>query len=67
MTNKQPRLSVTITLQDVYDTLCPSCKEKFLEHLATRAKGPPVKEALRAAFEAAAHPEPVEGAPAVDH
>jgi len=63
----RPQLSLTISLPEIYKALCPSCREAFLALLEAKARGGMLKEGLRKQLEASARPEPVEGAPDVDH
>lgn len=57
----QVKLTVKVTLQDIYDCLCPACKEELLGLFEGKARGA-AAGALRQQLEApAARPEPVEG------
>lgn len=67
MNDHQHPISLTISLPEIYNALCPSCREAFLALLEGKAHGGMLKDSLRRQFEAPAHPEPVEGAPDVDH
>lgn len=53
MTNEQqPRLSITISLPDIYNCLCPSCKAVFIDLLGEKAVAQGFHEALRRQLEA---------------
>ena len=62
-------LSISISLPEIYASLCPSCREAFLDLLEAKAGTGLVRDALRRQLESAsgsqasfpAHPEPVEG------
>lgn len=59
-------LSITISLAEIYDALCPSCREAFLSLLEDKARAGTLREGLRRQLEAPAHPERSEGPPGVD-
>jgi hypothetical protein len=54
-------LSITISLAEVYQALCPTCREVLLDYISGKAGAGMIREQLRAQFEAAAHPKPIEG------
>jgi len=44
---KQPiPLPVTVTLRDIYDRLCPTCRERLLDLFANEANVRALREAL---------------------
>jgi len=52
--NKQepPTLSLTISLPEIYERLCPSCREAFLDLLAGKTGAQLVRDALRRQLDA---------------
>lgn len=53
----QVKLTVKVTLQDIYDCLCPACKEQLLGLFESKARGA-AAGALRQQLEAPAAAEP---------
>lgn len=67
MNDQQHPISVTISLHELYKSLCPDCQTRLLDYITTKASAGSLREGLKKQLEASAHPEPVEGAPDVDH
>ena len=65
--DERPQLSVTISLHELYKSLCPDCQARLLDYLTKKASAGQLREGLRKQLEAPARPEPVEGVPDVDH
>jgi len=53
----RPQLSLTISLPEIYDALCPDCREAFLALLEAKARGGMLRDGLRRQLEASARPE----------
>jgi len=58
-----PQLSISVSLSEIYDCLCSSCRDNVLRMIADKGGGELVLNALRQQLEASRHPEPVEGPP----
>jgi hypothetical protein len=62
-------MSLTISLPEIYDCLCPACREAFLALLEAKARGGMIRESLRRQLESPSpqaegsnpRPEPVHG------
>lgn len=52
------RLSISISLRDIYDCLCPSCRNNVLRMIAGKGGGELVLGALRKQLEAQSPPPP---------
>lgn len=69
MTNgSPPALSIQVSLAEIYDSLCPSCRDALLDLLSTKAGQGFLRDTLRSQFESpgpplAASPTPDVGAP----
>lgn len=67
---QQPRppgpapFSITISLNEIYDCLCPTCRERFLDLLTTKAGSGMLRETLRRQLEASRYSEQSEESPA---
>ena len=57
------QLTIDLSLQEIYDALCPDCKDRLLEMMSRKANLGMLKGALRAQLESpsSVRPEPVEG------
>lgn len=44
-------LAITISLQEVYSALCPSCREVLLDYISGKAGAGMLRDTLRARFE----------------
>lgn len=54
-------LAISISLSEVYNALCPACREVLLDYISGKAGAGMLRDTLRKQFEGTAHPEPVEG------
>ena len=43
----QVKLTVKVTLRDIYDCLCPACKEELLRLFTAKAEGEALGDVLR--------------------
>jgi len=58
-------LAISISLSEVYDALCPACREVLLDYISGKAGAGMLRDTLRSQFEASAQGEPVEPSPDV--
>ena len=54
----QMKLTVRVTLRDIYNCLCPLCKEELLRLFTGKAEGAALGDVLRRQLEPAAPPAP---------
>lgn len=50
-----PAMSLTISLPEIYDALCPSCREAFLALVEAKASHGMLRESLRQQLESPSH------------
>ena len=60
------QISVTISIAELYKTLCPDCQARLLDYIASKAGAGAVRDGLRRQLEAPRHSERSEESPHVD-
>lgn len=51
-TDKQPSVAITVSLQEIYDALCPSCRDAFLDLITSKAQTSVLRDGIRGQLEA---------------
>lgn len=59
--DSQMKLTVRVTLRDIYNCLCPLCKEELLRLFTGKAEGAALGEVLRRQLEPPAPAPPAQG------
>lgn len=63
MNNQQPKVNISVSVEEIYNSLCPVCREALLKLFADKARGEGLQDALRRQLEQPAHPEPAKRPP----
>jgi len=50
--DEHPQLSVTISLHELYKSLCPDCRARLLDYIISKAGAGQLREGLKKQFEA---------------
>jgi len=58
--DEAPKLNVTISIAEIYNALCPACREALVNLMAGKTKGAVIQDVLRRQLEAPARSEGLE-------
>lgn len=57
MNDHSPQISVTISIAELYKEICPDCRARLLDYIASKAGAGQLREGLRRQLEASAGSE----------
>jgi hypothetical protein len=62
-TPSDAKVTIPLSVGDIYNVLCPDCQKAVVELVSAKAGPELLRQAIASQFASRAHPEPVEGTP----